>query len=180
MLTLTRSGIFILAIAVVLGPLYTVTEYSTIANLISELGAQHTPNNFIMIMAFVIFGVTIALAGIKNFQISLLPFIIYGLTMAVVGVFPHKPIDATVAYNATYHNLHGIIATVAGTALTIGFIWQGFRMRKPQKYICFYLALVAFVFPVLMLSFNEYQGIIQRVMYLQVLVWLWINYPKPG
>ena len=46
MITPTRVGIVVFALAVLLGPLYTVDEYSTVTNLISELGAQHTPNNF--------------------------------------------------------------------------------------------------------------------------------------
>lgn len=178
MTTFTRIGIFIFAIAVVLGPVYTVHDYSIIANLISELGAQHTLNNFIMITAFVILGGTIALDGIKSFQISLLPFILFGGVMAVVGVFPHKPLDASLAYNAAYHNIHGILASVAGTVITVGFIWQGFRSMKMQRLTCFYMALVAVVFPVLMLSYPHYQGIIQRAMYLQILGWLWVNYPK--
>ena len=131
-----------------------------------------------MITAFVILGGTIAIDGFKSFQISLLPFILFGLAMAVVGVFPHKPLDASLAYNATYHNLHGILASVAGTVITVGFIWQGFRTKKTQRLICFYMALVAIVFPVLMLSYPNYQGIIQRAMYLQILGWLWIKYPE--
>ena len=178
MTTLTRIGISIFAITVVLGPLYTVSDYSSISNLISELGAQQTKNNFIMIAAFLILGGTIAFDGLKSFQISLLPFILFGLAMAVVGVFPHKPLDASLAYNATYHNVHGILASVAGTMITVGFIWQGFRTKKKQKLICFYMALVAVVFPVLMLSYPNYQGIIQRAMYLQILGWLWIKYPE--
>ena len=180
MITLTRIGISIFALGVVLGPLYTVAGYSVVANLVSELGAQRTSNNIIMSTAFVIFGVMIALDGIKNFQLSLLPFICFGLAMAVVGVFPHKPIDSSVAYNATFHGLHGIIASVAGTALTIGFIWQGLRMKGGQKLMCFYMAVVALGFPLLMLAFPQYQGLIQRVMYLQVLGWLWVKYPKLG
>ncbi len=178
MTTITRIGISIFAIAVLLGPLYTVNDYSVVAHLISELGAQHTKNNFIMIIAFLLLGGSIALDGFKSFQVSLLPFILFGLAMAVVGVFPHKPLDASLEYNATYHNLHGIIASIAGTVITVGFIWQGFRTEKKQKLICFYMPLVAIVFPVLMISFPNYQGLIQRAMYLQILGWLWIHYPK--
>ena len=49
MITSTKVGIIVFALAVLLGPLYTVDEYSIVTNLVSELGAQHTPNNFIMI-----------------------------------------------------------------------------------------------------------------------------------
>lgn len=176
--TLTRVGIAIFALAVILGPLYTVAEYSVVSNLISELGAQHTQNNFIMIVAFFLLGGGIAIDGIRIFKPALLPFILFGVAMAIVGFFPHKPLDTTLEYNSTFHNIHGVIASVAGTVITIGFIWQGFRHNGGQRIICFYLAVVAIVFPILMINFPAFQGVIQRVMYLQILGWLWINYPK--
>jgi hypothetical membrane protein len=177
MVTLTRVGIAIFALAVVFGPLYTVDEYSVVSNLISELGAQHTQNNFIMIIAFVLLGGSIVIDGARRFRIALLPFILFGLAMAVVGLYPHKPIDAGLNFNATYHNLHGIIASIAGTVITVGFIWQGLKTDGRQRIICFYMAGVAILFPILMLTFPNYQGITQKIMYLQMLGWLWIKYP---
>jgi hypothetical membrane protein len=177
MVTLTRVGIAIFALAVVFGPLYTVDEYSVVSNLISELGAQHTQNNFIMIIAFVLLGGSIVIDGARRFRIALLPFILFGLAMAVVGLYPHKPIDAGLNFNATYHNLHGIIASIAGTVITVGFIWQGLKTDGRQRIICFYMAGVAILFPILMLIFPNYQGITQKIMYLQMLGWLWIKYP---
>ena len=97
--------------------------------------------------------------------------------MVVVGVFPHKPIDATINFNDTFHILHGIIASVAGILITIGFIWQGFRTNGRQRVICFYMAAIAILFPILMLTIPYYRGIIQRIMYLQVFGWLWMKYP---
>ena len=178
MVTLTRVGIAIFTLAVVFGPLYTVTEYSVVANLISELGAQHTQNNFIMIIAFAILGAGIVIDGIRTFRAVSLPFILFGVAMAVVGIFPHKPIDTSLIYNPTYHNIHGVIASAAGTVITIGFIWQGFRAHGRRRIVCFYLALVAIVFPLIMLYLPYFQGVIQRVMYLQILGWLWMKYPK--
>lgn len=173
----TRVGIIVFALAILLGPLYTAEEYSIISNSVSELGAQHTPNNFIMICAFITFGVGIVLDGVKRFQFPLLPFILFGLAMAIVGVFPHKPVDSSQSFNAIYHNLHGILASIAGTAITVGFIWQGFRTHGRQRIICFYMALIATIFPILMLSIPNYKGIIQRVMYVNILAWLWLKYP---
>ena len=178
MMPLSRLGIAIFALAVVLGPLYTVADYSVVRNLISELGAQHTQNNFIMIIAFISLGAGIAIDGIKAFKLSFVPFILFGVTMAIVGLFPHKPIDVTLSYNSTLHNLHGILASVAGTFITIGFIWQGILARSRQRIVCFYMAIVAIVFPILMLNFPNLQGIVQRLMYLQILGWMWMKYPR--
>ena len=178
MITQTRIGIIIFAIAILLGPIYTVDGYSTVANLVSELGAQQTKNNFIMIIAFIIMGGCIVSDGVRNFHISKIPFIVFGLAMAVVGLFPHRPLDMSISFNSTYHAIHGIIATIAGTAITVGFIWNGFRTNTRKKIVCFYMALVATIFPVLMVSFPENMGAIQRLMYLQILGWTWFEYPK--
>ena len=177
MITQTKVGIIVFALAVLLGPLYTVDGYSIVTNLVSELGAQHTPNNFIMICAFIAFGVGIVIDGLKKFQIPLLPFILFGLAMVIVGIFPHKPLDASQSFNTMYHNLHGIVASIAGTAITVGFIWQGFRTQGKQRIVCFYMALIATTLPILMLSIPNYKGIIQRFMYLNILGWLWLKYP---
>ena len=126
-----------------------------------------------MIGAFIALGGGILFDSIKRFHVSLLPFILYGLLMVIVGFFPHKPINPSLNFNEMYHNLHGIFASIAGTLLTVGLIWQGFRTNKVQRAICFYMAAVCLIFPVLMLSFPNYQGIIQRVMYLQIFGWLW-------
>ena len=177
MITFTRIGIACFALAIVCGPIYTVNEYSVVFNLISELGAQHTQNNFVMIIAFVILGGGIVVDGMRKFRVALLPFILFGVSMVVVGIFPHKPIDASMNFNSTFHTLHGIIASVAGIFITIGFIWQGFRTNGRQRVICFYMAAVAILFPILMLTIPNYQGITQRIMYLQILGWLWMKYP---
>jgi hypothetical protein len=178
MVTLTRVVIALFTLAVVFGPLYTVSEYSAVANLISELGAQHTQNNFIMVFAFALLGAGIVIDGMRTFRAVSLPFILFGVAMAIVGMFPHKPIDTSLIYNPTDHNIHGIIASAAGTFITIGFVWQGFRTHGRQRIICFYMALVAIVFPLLMLNFPNLQGAVQRIMYLQILGWLWLKYPK--
>jgi len=177
MITFTKIGITVFALTALCGPLYTVNDYSIVSNVISELGAQHTQNNFIIIIGFILIGGGILIDGIKHFRVSLLPFIFFGLAMSIVGLFPNKPLDSSLSFNSTYHNLHGIIAILAGTAITVGFIWHGFITKGKQRIICFYLAGVSLGFPILMLSFPKYQGIIQRIMYLQILGWIWIKYP---
>lgn len=177
MITSTRVGIAIFSAAAVLGPLYTVAEYSAVTNSISELGAQQTENNFIMITGFVILGGSIVFDGIRRFQAPLLPFILFGAAMAIAGIFPHKPLDVSLNFNVTVHTIHGVMASIAGTVITVGFIWQGLRNSGRQRYVCFYMAAAAVLLPMLMLSIQGFQGIIQRLMYLQILGWLWIKFP---
>jgi len=173
----TRVGISVFAFAAILGPVYTVDGYSAVSNVISELGAQHTQNNLIMILAFMVLGAAIAFDGLRCFQLQLLPFILYGLLMGIVGLFPHRPLDPLLDFSAMRHQLHGIVAGLAGVAITVGFIWQGIVNSGTRRGICFYMAGVSTLLPILMLSFPSIQGVIQRLMYLQILGWLWMRYP---
>lgn len=176
---ITRVSIIIFAIAVLSGPLYTVGNYSHITNLISELGAQQTKNNFIMISGFMILGLGILIDSYKKISYPVIPFALFGIFMIMAGIFPHKPIDTSISFNHTFHRLHSLPATLAGISISIGFVWQGFLSSSmTQKAICFYLAIACFVFPMLMLTMSEYQGILQRLMYLQVFAWLWVMFPS--
>ena len=134
--------------------------------------------NIVMVAAFVVMGIAIAVDGLKKPRASLIPFALFGLAMAAVGLFPHKPIDPTIAFNESYHKLHGILASIAGIAVTAGFVWQAVLRKGKDRVVCAYLALVALLFPLLMLGNPDFRGIIQRVMYLQILGWIWIFYPK--
>jgi hypothetical membrane protein len=174
----TRLGIAIFAVAVVAGPLYTVPGYSAVANLISELGAQNTPRNFLMSSAFIALGAGIVADGFPKFHRALAPFVAFGIFMALVGFFGHKPINPDVAYAAWAHTAHGALATAAGVSITVGFAWQAFRHQGLGKRIAaMLLAVVSFGMPMAMLSFPQYQGAIQRVMYFLVFSWLWVYYP---
>ena len=176
---MTRIGIVCFCLTVLSGPLYTVGGYSAISNTVSQLGAQHTVHNYIMIAGFIILGGALAFDGVKHYATTLLPFILFGGFMGLAGLFPHKPLDPAVSFNTTIHSTHATLAAAAGVAITAGFIWQGvLSLATRQKLICFYLAIVCVVFPILMLQYPIYQGIIQRLMYLQVFIWLWIYYPS--
>jgi hypothetical membrane protein len=176
---ITRISIIIFITVVISGPLYTVDNYSHITNLISELGAQQTKNNFIMITGFLVLGLGILIDSYRTKSYPVIPFALFGIFMAMAGIFPHKPIDSSIPYSHASHGLHSLSATLAGISISMGFIWQGFlSLTRTQKAICFYLAIACFVFPMLMLSMRNYQGILQRSMYLQIFAWLWVMFPS--
>jgi hypothetical membrane protein len=176
---ISTTAIVLFALTVLAGPLYTVDGYSSVSNLISELGAQNTRNNFIMITGFVILGLGIIIASLKKPSYQMIPIMLFGLFITAAGIFPHKPLDPTVPYNALLHSLHSASATLAGISICAAFIWQGVLSKKKEsKIICFYLALISFAFPMLMLAMPEFQGLIQRLMYLQILGWLLVMHPE--
>ncbi len=176
---MTKIGVLIFLVVVLFGPVYMVDEFSYVSNIISELGAQNTPNNYIMIIGFLCVGIGIVINGVRHYSHSSLPFILFGAFVALAGMFPHKPVGEGVEFNGLVHEAHKILATLAGIAITVGFIWKGVQVKSSmRKILCYYLATVCTVFPLFMLYVPEYQGVIQRAMYVQVFLWFWFYFPR--
>ena len=174
-----RIAIIIFLISILAGPLYTVSNYNQVTNTISELGAQNTPHNYIMIIGFVVIGTAIALQSIYNWSLPIAPFFLFGLFIALAGMFPHKPINNEVPFNTLIHSAHSILATISGISLTVGFIWQGVLIRNMRvRFLLFFLAVVCVVFPVLMVLYPGCQGVTQRLMYFQIFTWFWLYFPN--
>jgi lysylphosphatidylglycerol synthetase-like protein (DUF2156 family) len=174
----TKLGILIFAATILLGPFYTVEGYSVIANTVSELGAQRTPNNLVAIIGFVAFGLGIAIEWLRHRSWVTAPFLLFGIFITAAGLLPHKPIDPEILYNVLVHRLHSVMASASGIAVTLGFLFQGVRESTTKMRIYdFYMAGICLTLPMAMFAMPELQGLIQRLMYFQVFIWLWFFYP---
>lgn len=175
---MTRLGILLFTTLVALGPLYTVAGYSPVTNVISELAAQGTPGNYIMSAGFVVLGLSLVVDGLRPWRAVHLPFMAFGFFFGGAGLFGHRPIDPELPYTLWVDAVHSALATLAGIALTAGFVGQGFQPSLLRwRVTAFTLAALCVLLPLLMLSFPPYQGLIQRFMYLCVFFWLWEFYP---
>lgn len=174
-----KFGILIFAATILLGPFYTVRDYSVITNTVSELGAQRTPNNFIAIIGFVAFGLGIAIEWVQRRSWKTTPFLLFGVFIAAAGLLPHRPIDPSIHYSNLIHRLHSVMASGSGIAITVGFLWKAFEERSLKTRICdFYMAGICLALPMAMFAMPNYQGLIQRLMYFQVFVWLWFFHSR--
>lgn len=175
---LTRIGILIFTAAAVAGPSYTVERYSSISDVISLLGAQNTPNNFIMVAGFLALSIGIIVDGVRQFSKPTVPFIAFGLCMGLAGLVAHRPLSPDVAFSLFAHHTHSALATLAGIFITVGLLWQAARQSLPRpRAIAIALAALCFGLPLCMLAFPGIQGFIQRLMYFLMFIWLWTCYP---
>ena len=71
-------GVLLITVAIVLGPLYTASGYSIVTNLVSELGAQHMPNAWIMNAGFIAFGVGVTVSAARRAHSGDVPRIWHG------------------------------------------------------------------------------------------------------
>jgi hypothetical protein len=174
----TRFGIVLFSAAALAGLCYTVDGYGVVKHVISQLGAQNTPNNFIMIAGFIALGAGLITDGLRRFSMPLIPFIFFGFFMALAGLLAHKPLAPAVPFNNMAHQAHGILASLAGISITVGLLWQAVRAaRLCSRAVAVALAVLCLVLPLCMLFFQEFQGLIQRLMYLMIFTWLWCWYP---
>jgi len=175
----SKIGILIFSAAAIAGPWYTVEGYSTVSNLISELGAQNTQNNLVMIGGFLVLGSGIAVDGFRWFGKRMIPFIMFGLFMALAGIFAHKPMSPSSPFREVFHQIHSGLATLAGISITVGLVWQAaITANSRQRGITAILAVLCLILPLCMLAFQDFQGIIQRIMYLLIFTWIWVYYPR--
>ena len=175
----TRVAITLFVVVAAFGPLYTADGYSPVVNVISELAAQNTPRNYLMAIAFVALGSAVVYDSTKAFHRSLLPFMLFGVAFGAAGLFGHRPISSAVPYTVWLDTAHSALAATSGFALTVGFLWQAVAARSiAHRLFSASLAIVCVALPLLMLNLPQYQGLIQRAMYLFVFSWLWVYYPR--
>ena len=169
----------LVTLAVIAGPSYSVSEYSALHNLISELAAQNTPRNWLMASAFMALGAGIVIDGWRKQARHLWPFIAFGMLMALAGLFGHRPLSPTTQFVGWVHEAHSALATGAGISITLGFLWQSVRQQaRRQRLVSALMAFVCVIFPLAMLWWPDWQGITQRAMYCMVFLWLWLRYPE--
>jgi hypothetical membrane protein len=175
----TRIAVVVFVLIVALGPLYTAPGYSATSNVISELAAQNTPRNWLMSSAFLVLGGAVARDGFRWFRRPLLPFIAFGILFAAVGLFGHRPLTPGEPFTPWVDSVHSVLASLSGVALTVGFIWQSIRANaSAYRILAAALAVTCIALPLLMLAVPQYQGAIQRLMYVAVFAWLWAYYPR--
>jgi len=171
---LTRFSILITTGTIFFGPLYSETHYSWVTNTISQLGAQSTKNNWIMVVGFLSLGIGLVMDTIRFRAKRMIPFGFFGLFFALAGCFPHQAWIEGRTSSESVHLVHQIMANLSGVAITIGHIIIGVTAdTKKEKMVSFFLASTCIVLPLAMFTFSDYTGVIQRVMYGASFVWLW-------
>lgn len=177
-MTASRLGILVFVLAVLAGPLLTAPGYSPVANLISELAAQNTPHRWLMVAGFLALGAGLLWDARRHLRGPGAAVAAFGLFLGLAGLFGHKPITPGVPYNPTWHEVHGLLGTLSGIAITVAFGWQAWRESTARpRAIAAVLCVLGLALPLAMLALPAWQGLIQRAMYALFLAWLWVHAP---
>ncbi len=171
----------IIAYCIMLGvifilPAYTIDSYSIISNTASELGAQETPNAWVMNLTFALLGLMTILAGwvpLKKFVFQKVILLVFGISLSLTGVFRHAPIQEMVAYDLYQDQLHSFFATLTGFSFTVLAISMAFILKdKRAKLLALFIGFAAAVLSGLMFEAEAFKGIWQRIIFILCFGWI--------
>ncbi len=172
----TLYGVLACALLMLLGPLYTAPGYSVIAHTSSDLGAQNTPMNWLMNLGFIALGAGVFLDARRLWwraPFVAAVFIVFGLTMALTGVFSARPTSTSLPYSDMADLMHSVMAGFVGVSFTLGAVsFMFLESGSPRKRLCLGAALWATACSLAMVYLPDYQGLLQRLMFLITFPWL--------
>lgn len=165
-------------------PFFSAEGYSIMANTTSQLGAQNTPNSWIMDWTFISLGISAIFAGIEIFNkhyFHLVLLFIFGIALSLTGIFKHAPIDLSLAYDIQEDEWHSIFASITGFAFTILAIASAFVLQKrSDKIIAMGIGCLATLLSILMFKVPEIQGVFQRGIFISSFAWLIYFFSNKG
>lgn len=169
------SFLLLLVVMFVL-PFFSAESYSILKNTTSELGAQNTPNAWIMNVTFILVGASSILEAwlhLHKFWFHKILLSVFGLSLIFVGIFHHAPIAEGVMFDVQQDNLHSIFASIVGLSFTIFAIASAFiETEGKHRVIDIVVGVTATLLSLLMLLLPDYAGIWQRVMFILSFSWL--------
>lgn len=166
----------LMLIVVFVLPFYGAENYSLLTNTTSQLGAQSTPNAWIMNLIFIGLGAFTVLHGIKKFSGFLLLqilLLIFGSALLLTGIFSHAPLDLTLSHSVSEDYWHSVFATATGFSFTFFTISYAFVDRRfTQKVLAIAMGVLATFLSILIFLVPEFAGIWQRGIFIFSFAWL--------
>ena len=123
----------LLCVVMFILPFYSADGYSIIRHTTSQLGAQLTPNAWVMNLMFMAMGLACILEGwlhLKGFWFHKVVISVFGIGLMMTAVFHHAPIDEGLAFNVREDMLHSVFATIVGFSFTLFSVSTAFIVTK--------------------------------------------------
>lgn len=166
----------VLILVMLILPYYSAEGYSMFKHTTSHLGAQNTPNAWIMNIVFCLLGIACILEGLfhlRQYWVHKILLTIFGVGLILVGIFQHAPIVEEIPYNLSEDKMHSLFATVVGLSFTIFAISAAFiEKTNTKRILALLVGLIATGLSILMFSVIDFAGLWQRLMFIISFAWL--------
>lgn len=157
-------------------PFYSADGYLLFKNTTSHLGAQNTPNAWIMNTTFCLLGIATMIEGwihLKKYYFQKIIIFIFGIGLIFTGFFHHAPIIEDIPYSIFEDQMHSIFATIVGFSFTLFAISVAFIEKETlNRIIAFLIGIVATGLSILMFYVPDYAGLWQRLIFNFSFAWL--------
>lgn len=164
-------------------PFFSAPGYSMLRNTTSQLGAQLTPNAWIMNLVFILLGLATLVEGwplLKGFWFQRLFLVIFCSALIGTAIFRHAPITPGLAFDLQADQWHSSLASLTGSSFVIfaissAFIEQGFWPRV----LAIFAGLGATVLSLLFFNLPSFAGIWQRLIFILAFAWFIYFFSRP-
>ena len=174
-IALTVAYILMLLVMFIL-PLFNLPGYSIIRNTLSELGAQFTPEAWIMNSVFVSLALGSVIAGwgyFEGFGLHRIVLLLFCISLTLTAFFNHAPVNPDIQYNVREAGWHAYFACTAGLSFIILSIATSFILEKQQDRLMAKAAGISSIFFTVMMSEADLlAGIWQRFMFIISFGWM--------
>lgn len=157
-------------------PSFTTEGYSILENTTSQLGAQSTPNAWIMNVVFISLGfftILSALSYLRNLWFQKIILIIFGLSLIMAALYRHAPISPELPFNPQEDDLHSLFADVCGYSFVIFAIAISFvEKTSARRALALSVGIGATLLSLAMFLVPDYMGVWQRIIFIGSFAWL--------
>ena len=157
-------------------PRYSTPEYSIINNTLSQLGAQNTPNAWIMNLTYVSLGISSVIAGwryFEGFAFQRLFLILFGISLSLAAFFNHAPVNPLIQYEISEDGWHSYFICTTGLTFVILTVSSTFIIENhTDRLLAAGAGLSVILFSVLMTEVAQAAGVWQRFIFIISLGWM--------
>jgi hypothetical membrane protein len=174
-LILVAAYVLMLSVMFIL-PVYSTPEYSIIGNTLSQLGAQNTPNAWIMNFTFVSLGIGSIIAGWRyfdGFAFQRLFLILFGISLTLAAFFNHAPVNTLIPYKIPEDGWHSYFMFTNGLTFVILTVSTAFILDNQTDRLLTTAVVVLVIFlSILMTEVARMTGVWQRLFFIISFGWM--------
>jgi hypothetical membrane protein len=157
-------------------PFNSVPEYSLISNTLSQLGAQNTPNAWIMNFTFVSLGTASIIAGwkyFKGFAFQRLFLILFGISVTLAAFFNHAPLNPFAQFRISEDGWHSYFIFTAGMTFVILTVSSSFILvNRKDRLLATAAGASVIILSIMMTEVPYIKGVWQRLFFIISFGWM--------
>ncbi|MCR3905686.1 MAG: DUF998 domain-containing protein [Tenericutes bacterium] len=159
----------LLIVVIFVLPFFSFEGYDILKHTTSQLGAQLTPNAWVMNTVFMLLGGAViidSLKSLKGFYVQQVVLIIFASTLILTAIFRHEHITSLFTHNIEAE-LHSLFATIVGFSFVVFAMSMYFIEEEvKRKQISILMVFITTLLSILIFSMEPLRGLFQRLMFI--------------